>query len=112
MFCRTFSVDPNKPEIQREIPVSFVIGGDKQKNCINNLNKGGSQAGDQAEYTIKVYTGDKMGAGTDASVHIILFGNEDKSEVFYLSRSLEHQDPFEKGMVSIYRFLSVSRLGN
>ncbi|XP_040541347.1 lipoxygenase homology domain-containing protein 1 [Gallus gallus] len=107
----TFSVDPNKPEIQREIPVSFVIGGDKQKNCINNLNKGGSQAGDQAEYTIKVYTGDKMGAGTDASVHIILFGNEDKSEVFYLSRSLEHQDPFEKGMVDTFK-IKTKKLGS
>lgn len=107
----TFSVDPNKPEIQREIPVSFVTGGDKQKNCINNLNKGGSQAGDQAEYTIKVYTGDKMGAGTDASVHIILFGNEDKSEVFYLSRSLEHQDPFEKGMVDTFK-IKTKKLGS
>lgn len=101
MFCRAFSVDPNKPEIQREIPVSFVIGGDKPNNGINDLNKEESQEGNQTEYTIKVYTGHRMGAGTDANVHIVLFGNEDKSEVFHLSQSLEHQDPFEKGMVSI-----------
>lgn len=93
-------MDASKPEIQREIPVSFVIRGDKQKNGIDNLLKEGSQAGNLTEYTIKVYTGDKRGAGTDANVHIILFGNEDKSEVFQLSQSLEHQNPFERGKVS------------
>ncbi|XP_017686265.1 PREDICTED: lipoxygenase homology domain-containing protein 1 [Lepidothrix coronata] len=93
-----FSVGANKPEIQRDIPRSFVIRGDKQKNDIdNNLNKEESQARNVTEYTIKVYTGDKRGAGTDANVHIILFGNEDKSEVFQLSQSLEHQNPFERG---------------
>ncbi|NXE34461.1 LOXH1 protein, partial [Ptilorrhoa leucosticta] len=93
-----FSVNANKPEIQREIPRSFVVRGEKQKNGIdNNLNKEGSQVKNLTEYTIKVYTGDKKGAGTDASVHIILFGNEDKSEVFQLSQSLEHQNPFERG---------------
>lgn len=93
-------MDANKPEIQREIPVSFVIRGDKQKNDIDNLLQEGSQAGNLTEYTIKVYTGDKRGAGTDANVHIILFGNEDKSEVFQLSQSSEHQNPFERGKVS------------
>lgn len=101
LFFRAFSVDADKPEIQREIPVSFVIRGDKQKNDIdNNLHKEGSKARNLTEYTIKVYTGDQRGAGTDANVHIILFGNENKSEVFQLSQSLEHQDPFERGKVS------------
>lgn len=101
LFFREFSVNANKPKIQREIPGSFVIRGEKQKNDIdNNLNKKGSQVKNLTEYTIKVYTGDKRGAGTDANVHIILFGNEDKSEVFQLSQSLEHQNPFERGKVS------------
>nr|XP_047928401.1 oxygen-regulated protein 1 isoform X1 [Anser cygnoides] len=108
----TFSVDPNKPEIQREIPVSFIITGDKQKNGTDsNLNKEGSQAENQTEYTIKVYTGDKRGAGTDANVHIILFGDEDKSEVFHLSQSLEHQDPFERGKVDTFK-IKTKKLGS
>ncbi|XP_049684405.1 oxygen-regulated protein 1 [Accipiter gentilis] len=106
-----FSVDANKPEIQREIPVSFVIRGDKQKNDIDNLLKEGSQAGNLTEYTIKVYTGDKRGAGTDTNVHIILFGNEDKSEVFQLSQSLEHQNPFERGKVDTFK-IKTKKLGN
>ncbi|XP_075561182.1 oxygen-regulated protein 1 [Pelecanus crispus] len=107
-----FSVDANEPEIQREIPVSFVIRGDKQKSDIdNNLHKGGSQARNLTEYTIKVYTGDKRGAGTDANVHIILFGNEDKSEVIQLSHSLEHQDPFERGKVDTFK-IKTKKLGS
>ncbi|NXC24572.1 LOXH1 protein, partial [Campylorhamphus procurvoides] len=107
-----FSVDANKPEIQREIPRSFVIRGDKQKNYIdNNLCKEGTQAGDMTEYTVKVYTGDKRGAGTDANVHIILFGNEDKSEVFQLSESLEHQNPFERGKVDTFE-IKTKKLGS
>ncbi|KAM6410328.1 oxygen-regulated protein 1 [Pluvialis apricaria] len=107
-----FSVHANKPEIQREIPVSFVIRGDKQKNDIdNNLYKEGSQTRNLTEYTIKVYTGDKRGAGTDANVHIILFGNDDKSEVFQLSQSLEHQDPFERGKVDTFK-INTKKLGS
>ncbi|NWU38632.1 LOXH1 protein, partial [Hylia prasina] len=99
-----FSVNANKPKIQREIPRSFVIRGEQQKNDIdNNLNKEGSQVKKLTEYTIKVYTGDKRGAGTDANVHIILFGNEDKSEVFQLAHSLEHQNPFERGKVDTFK---------
>ncbi|NWW39685.1 LOXH1 protein, partial [Panurus biarmicus] len=99
-----FSVNAKKPKIQREIPGSFVIREEKQKNEMdNNLNKGGGQVKKLTEYTIKVYTGDKRGAGTDANVHIILFGNEDKSEVFQLAHSLEHQNPFERGKVDTFK---------
>ncbi|KAM9025480.1 oxygen-regulated protein 1 [Ara ararauna] len=108
----TLFVDKNKAEIQREIPVTFIIGEDKQKNDRdNNLHKDRSQAKNLTEYTIKVYTGDKRGAETDANVHIILFGNEDKSEVFQLSQSLEHQDPFERGKVDTFQ-IKTKHLGN
>ncbi|NXY29497.1 LOXH1 protein, partial [Pomatorhinus ruficollis] len=107
-----FSVNANKPKIQREIPGSFVIRGEQQKNDIdNNLNKEGSQVKKLTEYTIKVYTGDKRGAGTDANVHIILFGNEDKSEVFQLTHSLDHQNPFERGKVDTFK-IKTKNLGN
>ncbi|NXB14455.1 LOXH1 protein, partial [Rhagologus leucostigma] len=107
IFCEC-----NKPKIQREIPASFVTRGEKQKNDIdNNLNKEGSQVKNLTEYTIKVYTGDKRGAGTDANVHIILFGNEDKSEVFQLSQPLEHQNPFERGKVDTFK-IKTKKLGS
>ncbi|NWT00658.1 LOXH1 protein, partial [Mionectes macconnelli] len=109
---RELSVGANEPEIQRDIPRSFVIRGDKQKDDLDsNLTKGGSQARNVTEYTIKVYTGDKRGAGTDANVHIVLFGNEDKSEVFQLSQSLEHQNPFERGKVDTFK-IKTKKLGS
>ncbi|XP_058687118.1 oxygen-regulated protein 1 [Poecile atricapillus] len=107
-----FSVNANKPKIQREILGSFVFRGEKQKNDIdNNLNKEESQVKNLTEYTIKVYTGDKRGAGTDANVHIILCGSEDKSEVFQLSQSLEHQNPFERGKVDTFK-IKTKKLGS
>ncbi|NXD75148.1 LOXH1 protein, partial [Halcyon senegalensis] len=105
-----FSVNADMPEIEREIPVSFVIREDKKNYMDNKLHKE-SQARNLTEYTIKVYTGDKRGAGTDANVHIILFGNEDKSEVFQLSQSLEHQDPFERGKVDTFK-IKTNKLGS
>ncbi|NWY10420.1 LOXH1 protein, partial [Aphelocoma coerulescens] len=105
-----FSVSANKPEIQREIQGSFVIRGEKQMNDIdNNLNKERSQVKNLTEYTIKVSTGDKRGAGTDTNVHI-LFGNEDKSEVFQLSQSLKHQNPFGRGKVDTFK-IKTKKLG-
>ncbi|NXA37131.1 LOXH1 protein, partial [Eudromia elegans] len=102
-----FSVHANNPGIQKEIPVSFIIKGDKRKSGIdNNSYTEGTQPGNVTDYTIKVYTGDKRGAGTDAKVHIILFGNEDKSEVFQLSQSLEHRDPFERGKVDTFKIMT------
>ncbi|NWX58350.1 LOXH1 protein, partial [Promerops cafer] len=103
-----FSVNAKKPKIQREIPRSFFIRGEKQKNY---LKKEGSQVKNLTEYTIKVYTGDKRGPGTDANVHIILFGNEDKSEIFQHSLSLEHQNPFERGKVDTFK-IKTNKLGS
>ncbi|NXJ81497.1 LOXH1 protein, partial [Trogon melanurus] len=107
-----FSVNANESEIQKEIPVSFVIRGDKQENeNDNNLCREVREARNLTEYTIKVYTGDKRGAGTDANVHIILFGSEDKSEVFELSQSLEQQDPFERGKVDTFK-IKTKKIGS
>ncbi|KAM6444396.1 oxygen-regulated protein 1 [Rhynochetos jubatus] len=96
---------------EHPIYVFEVNEGAKQKDDIDNLHKEGSQARNLTEYTIKVYTGDKRGAGTDANVHIILFGTEDKSEVFQLSRSLEHQDPFERGKVDTFK-IKTKKIGS
>ncbi|ETE71768.1 XK-related protein 4, partial [Ophiophagus hannah] len=76
----TFHLDIDKPEIRKEIPLSLVT---KEDNG--------------SEHIIKVYTGDKRWSGTDANVHIILFGDMDTSHLIQLKNSLDHQDPFERG---------------
>ncbi|XP_075776815.1 oxygen-regulated protein 1 isoform X2 [Pelodiscus sinensis] len=108
-----FSVDPHAPKIRREIPISFVSKeGIVPKNYIHHtLNKEKRPSEILAEYIIKVYTGDKKGAGTDANVHVILFGDKDSSELIQLTNSLEHKDPFERGKSDTFRIKTKS-LGN
>uniref|UniRef100_A0ACB8FDZ6 Uncharacterized protein n=2 Tax=Sphaerodactylus townsendi TaxID=933632 RepID=A0ACB8FDZ6_9SAUR len=86
----TFLLDASKPEIRREIPLSSVT---KDEGGVENLE----------EYIIKVYTGDKRGAGTDANVHIILFGDKDSSQLIQLNKSLDHRDPFERGKTDTFK---------
>ncbi|XP_062987373.1 oxygen-regulated protein 1 [Elgaria multicarinata webbii] len=84
----TFLLDAKEPEIRREI--SLIS---KEDSGLENLR----------EYIIKVYTGDKRGAGTDANVHAILFGNKDTSQLIPLNKSLDHRDPFERGKTDTFR---------
>ncbi|KAH0617711.1 hypothetical protein JD844_016210 [Phrynosoma platyrhinos] len=85
----TFLLDTNEPEIRREIPLSLIQKEDEPENLV--------------DYIIKVYTGDKRGAGTDANVHIILFGNLDTSPLIQLSKSLDNRDPFERGKIDTFK---------
>ncbi|XP_074841891.1 oxygen-regulated protein 1 [Carettochelys insculpta] len=105
-----FSVDPHEPEIRREIPVSFVNReGTELKNSIAcSLHKEKRPPDSLTEYIIKVYTGDEKGAGTDANVHVILFGDEDSSDLVQLTKPLEHQDPFERGKSDTFRIKTKS----
>ena len=53
-------------------------------------------------YTIHVFTGNKSGSGTDADVYIILHGDMDSSEAFWLSKSQTNKNKFENGMCDIF----------
>ncbi|XP_066480514.1 oxygen-regulated protein 1 [Tiliqua scincoides] len=86
----TFHLNANSPEIRREISLSLITKEDGEME-------------DLAEHIIKVYTGDKRGAGTDANVHIILFGDKDSSHLIELNKSLDHRDPFERGKTDTFR---------
>ena len=45
-------------------------------------------------YKVTVITGDKWGAGTDANVHLVLFGDAGESDELKLNNS---KNNFEKG---------------
>nr|XP_020651634.1 lipoxygenase homology domain-containing protein 1-like isoform X1 [Pogona vitticeps]XP_020651635.1 lipoxygenase homology domain-containing protein 1-like isoform X1 [Pogona vitticeps]XP_020651636.1 lipoxygenase homology domain-containing protein 1-like isoform X1 [Pogona vitticeps] len=85
----TFALDANEPEIRREILLSSVVKEDGPDDLV--------------EHMVKVYTGDKRGAGTDANVHIILFGDKDTSPLIQLNKSLDHQNPFERGKTDTFK---------
>ncbi|XP_048241483.1 lipoxygenase homology domain-containing protein 1-like isoform X2 [Haliotis rufescens] len=48
-------------------------------------------------YHVKVTTGNVWGAGTDANVYVILFGEEDITGKMFLKSSLTSKNKFEKG---------------
>ena len=57
------------------------------------------------KYTVNVKTGDVSGAGTDANVFLIIFGDFGDSGERKLHKSETHRDKFEKGQVSQYSLL-------
>jgi PLAT/LH2 domain len=52
----------------------------------------------ECEFTVKVYTGDEFGAGTDANVYLTLYGELGESGERQLKDS-DNKNPFEKSQV-------------
>ena len=59
------------------------------------------------KYTVKVYTGDVKGAGTDANVFINIFGSTGNTGERKLLKSETHTDKFERGQVDIFAIEAV-----
>lgn len=57
-------------------------------------------------YTVNVYTGDVSGAGTDANVFLIIFGDKGDSGERKLHKSETYKDKFERGHVSDIPYVS------
>ena len=53
------------------------------------------QSGTVMAYGVNVFTGDKLGAGTDANVKVRLYGTERNSGWIKLEASMTHRDKFE-----------------
>ena len=53
------------------------------------------------KYTVEVFTGDKSGAGTDAKVFLIMFGDRWQSKEIKLHQSETNRNKFERGKVSL-----------
>ncbi|XP_030070331.1 lipoxygenase homology domain-containing protein 1 [Microcaecilia unicolor] len=104
-----FSLDANAPEIRRKFILSSVINEERtelDKNIFHVPNGEKRHSENMVDYLVKIYTGDLRGAGTDANVHIILFGNEGLSKEIQLTKPLEHQNPFERGKVDTFRIMA------
>ncbi|CAL1540467.1 unnamed protein product [Lymnaea stagnalis] len=61
-------------------------------------------------YNVKVYTGDKWGAGTDANVYIILFGDKDHSNRMFLKSSINNKNKFERNQMDEF-ILELANIG-
>ncbi|OAF63637.1 hypothetical protein A3Q56_08658 [Intoshia linei] len=66
-------------------------------------------------YLIKVATGNVWGAGTDANIHIVLYGTKDDSGIINLKNSETHKNKFERGTidkfsVELYEIGSIEKI--
>jgi hypothetical protein len=55
-----------------------------------------------ADYVIKTVTGNKIGAGTDANVYLIIYGDKSQTEKLHLSKQSGVDKLFEKGQTDVF----------
>ena len=67
--------------------------------------------GEAATYKISVKTSDVGGAGTDANVFVVLFGEYGDSGEIHLKESETNRDPFETGRTDVFTVANVLDLG-
>ncbi|KAH9519113.1 Lipoxygenase y domain-containing protein 1 [Bulinus truncatus] len=61
-------------------------------------------------YHVKVFTGDKFGAGTDANVYVVLFGEKDHTNKLFLKSSLTNKNKFERNQMDEF-ILELANIG-
>jgi lipoxygenase homology domain-containing protein 1 len=67
------------------------------------LAAGGSQFLDKTSYHVKIKTGDKVSAGTDADVHIKIYGEKGDTGTVRLEYSDNTSNKFERGRVDDFK---------
>ncbi|XP_078677295.1 uncharacterized protein LOC144913960 isoform X2 [Branchiostoma floridae x Branchiostoma belcheri] len=58
---------------------------------------------EKQDYIVKVYTGDKFGAGTDSTVHMVVYGSNGASTRLQLLNNMEDHNKFESGGVDTFQ---------
>ncbi|CAL8249227.1 unnamed protein product [Merluccius merluccius] len=98
---RWLAVDEDDGQIARElVPVdeAFMKRNDDDEDSGATL--GLEQKAMSTTYTIKVKTGEKKYAGTDANVFAILFGENDDTGIINLKACKNYKNKFEQGMIN------------
>ncbi|KAJ3604053.1 hypothetical protein NHX12_028794 [Muraenolepis orangiensis] len=98
---RWLAVDEDDGQIARElVPVdeAFMKRNDEDEDSGATL--GLEQKAMSTTFTIKVKTGEKKYAGTDANVFAILFGENDDTGIINLKACKNYKNKFEQGMIN------------
>ncbi|XP_014324136.2 lipoxygenase homology domain-containing protein 1 [Xiphophorus maculatus] len=98
---RWLAVDEDDCQLARElVPVdeAFMKKGDEDEDD-SEATLGLEQKAMSTTYTVKIKTGDKKYAGTDANVFMTLFGTKDDTGIITLKASKTHRNKFERGMI-------------
>ena len=62
-------------------------------------------------YKVNVKTGDVLGAGTDANVFMVIFGEHGDSGELALKNSETYKDKFERNHTDVFNFKNLLSLG-
>uniref|UniRef100_A0A4W4F748 PLAT domain-containing protein n=1 Tax=Electrophorus electricus TaxID=8005 RepID=A0A4W4F748_ELEEL len=97
---RWLAVDEDDGQIARElVPVDEAFmkkDGDEEDS---GATLGLEQKAMSTTYTLRIKTGEKKHAGTDANVFAILYGEYDDTGIINLRASKTHKNKFEQGMI-------------
>ncbi|KAF3701896.1 Lipoxygenase -like proteiny domain-containing protein 1 [Channa argus] len=99
---RWLAVDEDDGQLARElVPVdeAFMKKGEDDDDEESEPTLGLEQKAMSTTYTIRIKTGDKKYAGTDANVFMILYGSKDDTGIINLKSSKTHKNKFERGLV-------------
>ncbi|XP_067839158.1 lipoxygenase homology domain-containing protein 1-like [Heptranchias perlo] len=98
---RWLAVDEDDGQTARElVPVDEAfLKKDLDTDEQSQATLGLEQKAQSTTYTMRVKTGEKKNAGTDANVFIILFGEKDDTGIVNLKASKTHKNKFEKGNI-------------
>uniref|UniRef100_A0A8C0ZH30 Lipoxygenase homology PLAT domains 1 n=1 Tax=Cyanistes caeruleus TaxID=156563 RepID=A0A8C0ZH30_CYACU len=106
---RWLAVEEDDGQIARElVPVDEAfVKKDSENGGQSPATLGLEQKAKSTTYTVKVKTGDKKNAGTDANVFIILYGSKDDTGIVSLKASKINKNKFERGKVDEFTVESV-----
>ncbi|KAJ7993944.1 hypothetical protein DPEC_G00259930 [Dallia pectoralis] len=98
---RWLAVDEDDGQIARElVPVDEAfMKRDEDEEGTGAATLGLEQKAMSTTFTLKIKTGEKKHAGTDANVFAILYGAKDDTGIINLKACKNHRNKFEKGMV-------------
>uniref|UniRef100_A0A672UC87 Lipoxygenase homology PLAT domains 1 n=1 Tax=Strigops habroptila TaxID=2489341 RepID=A0A672UC87_STRHB len=106
---RWLAVEEDDGQIVRElVPVDEAfVKKDSENEGQSLATLGLEQKAKSTTYTVKVKTGDKKNAGTDANVFITLYGSKDDTGIVSLKASKINKNKFERGKVDEFTVESV-----
>uniref|UniRef100_A0A8C3ALE5 Lipoxygenase homology PLAT domains 1 n=1 Tax=Cyclopterus lumpus TaxID=8103 RepID=A0A8C3ALE5_CYCLU len=99
---RWLAVDEDDGQLARElVPVdeAFMKKGDDDDEEDSEATLGLEQKAMSTTYTMRIKTGDKKYAGTDANIFMILYGTKDDTGIINLKASKTHKNKFERAMI-------------
>ncbi|XP_030598877.1 lipoxygenase homology domain-containing protein 1 [Archocentrus centrarchus] len=103
---RWLAVDEDDGQLARElVPVDEAFmkkGDDDDDEDDSEATLGLEQKAMSTTYTVRIKTGDKKYAGTDANVFMTLYGTKDDTGIINLKASKTHKNKFERGMIDVF----------